>query len=192
LLPAGWRAVLQLEGFGPVLFPAGKAHDYGHQVIVAESDGVVRQRLARSALLQDQVGADREPGNIVAPRVADDGLLTRVDEVMSRPRNAAITYLLSTVRMRTAETLGVDIATLDAQSRPFADMLLGELGMDSLSSNNLRNTLRLELGVDIPLQRIVGGKVQSLIDALYDALLIRRVSGVADSETSDDRETYVF
>ncbi|WP_042591334.1 beta-ketoacyl synthase N-terminal-like domain-containing protein, partial [Ralstonia solanacearum] len=46
LSPAGWQAVLEQEGFGPVLFPARPAHGLGQQVILAESDGVVRQPAA--------------------------------------------------------------------------------------------------------------------------------------------------
>ncbi|WP_300239527.1 SDR family NAD(P)-dependent oxidoreductase [Pseudomonas sp.] len=43
LSPAGWQAVLEQEGFSPVLFPARQAHAQGQQIILAESDGIVRQ-----------------------------------------------------------------------------------------------------------------------------------------------------
>ncbi|MHA6907973.1 SDR family NAD(P)-dependent oxidoreductase [Ralstonia pseudosolanacearum] len=46
LSPAGWQAVLEQEGFSPVLFPARPAHGLGQQVILAESDGIVRQPAA--------------------------------------------------------------------------------------------------------------------------------------------------
>lgn len=48
LSPASWQAVLEQEGFAPVLFPARQAHAQGQQVILAESDGLVRQPLASS------------------------------------------------------------------------------------------------------------------------------------------------
>jgi len=38
-----WRSVLQQEGFRSVFFPAQQAHALGQQIIVAESDGVIRQ-----------------------------------------------------------------------------------------------------------------------------------------------------
>ncbi|MFD2408147.1 methyltransferase [Azorhizophilus paspali] len=47
LSPAGWQAVLEQEGFSPVLFPAKKAHGLGQQIILAESDGIVRQPIAK-------------------------------------------------------------------------------------------------------------------------------------------------
>ena len=43
LSPHTWQRVLEEEGLRSVWFPAESAHDLGQQVIVAESDGVVRQ-----------------------------------------------------------------------------------------------------------------------------------------------------
>ncbi len=45
LSPNNWEKVLTQEGFSPVLFPAAKAHVLGQQIVVAQSDGVVRQTL---------------------------------------------------------------------------------------------------------------------------------------------------
>src|SRR6266545_2488790 len=44
LYPDTWQTVLEGEGFRSILFPAEKAHDLGQQIVVAESDGVVRQK----------------------------------------------------------------------------------------------------------------------------------------------------
>ncbi|HWP96053.1 MAG TPA: SDR family NAD(P)-dependent oxidoreductase, partial [Syntrophomonadaceae bacterium] len=43
LYPETWRVVLESEGFQSI-FPAQEAHKLGQQIIVAESDGVVRQK----------------------------------------------------------------------------------------------------------------------------------------------------
>ncbi|MFJ8229748.1 SDR family NAD(P)-dependent oxidoreductase [Streptomyces sp. NPDC094448] len=43
LTPESWEEVLDDEGFATVAFPAAGLHGLGHQVIVADSDGVVRQ-----------------------------------------------------------------------------------------------------------------------------------------------------
>ena len=45
-----WQAVLEDEGFRSILFPAQEAHELGQQIIVAESDGVVRQKQPRQGL----------------------------------------------------------------------------------------------------------------------------------------------
>ena len=143
------------------------------------------------AHLQDvEAKMDQQPEAVV-PKHAEMSQPATVDEIMSNSRHVATGHLLATVRLRTAETLGLEPTKLDLLSRPFTDMLLGELGMDSLSSNDLRNTLRKELGVDVPVQRIIGEKVHSWVDALYDELLVRRVSNTG-MESCEDRETYVF
>ena len=41
--PETWADVLREEGFGTVLFPVKDKHELGEQVIIAESDGIVRQ-----------------------------------------------------------------------------------------------------------------------------------------------------
>jgi len=42
----GWRTVLEDEGFAAVIYPAQDQQALGQQIVVAESDGVVRQSLA--------------------------------------------------------------------------------------------------------------------------------------------------
>jgi len=44
LSPVTWRTILGQEGFTSVIFPAEKAHDAGLQVIIAESDGIIRHK----------------------------------------------------------------------------------------------------------------------------------------------------
>lgn len=44
LFPEAWQSVLEREGFTSVCFPARAAHQLGQQIIVAESNGIVRQQ----------------------------------------------------------------------------------------------------------------------------------------------------
>jgi len=113
-------------------------------------------------------------------------------EVLARPREITTEQLAADLRLRVAETLGVDESILDSRSRPFTEALLGEFGMDSLSSNSLRNTLRRELGVDIPVHLIIGEKVESIVGALYEQLLLQQVSREPRHEIDEDTETFVF
>ena len=45
LYPDTWKKILETEGFFSVMFPAEKAHELGQQIIVAQSDGIIRQKL---------------------------------------------------------------------------------------------------------------------------------------------------
>ena len=49
LYPETWKKVLEEEGFKSVLFPIPAAHEFGQQIIVAESDGIIRQRRSSPA-----------------------------------------------------------------------------------------------------------------------------------------------
>src|SRR5262249_51470626 len=58
LYPDGWRRVLAAEGFAS-WFPAAELHSLGQQVIVAQSDGIMRRRIAsvrKSARIDESVG----------------------------------------------------------------------------------------------------------------------------------------
>ncbi|MCX8131565.1 MAG: SDR family NAD(P)-dependent oxidoreductase [Clostridia bacterium] len=55
-----WQEVLESEGFRSVFFPAHTAHDSGQQIIVAESDGVVRQR-RQNKVSENQAGKNNAP-----------------------------------------------------------------------------------------------------------------------------------
>jgi acyl transferase domain-containing protein/SAM-dependent methyltransferase len=187
-----WRAVLEQEGFQSVQFPAAEAHDAGQQVILAVSDGVVRQDAAPSSPLRPSEQRPVEEPH--GPRTAGIDVARATSSTpfdIAAPREIAIGHLLSELQQRVARTLGLDVAALDSESRPFADALLGEFGMDSISSNDFRLVLRREFGVDIPVERIIGDKVRSLVDALYDQLLLQQVTA-AKGEDDEARETYVF
>ncbi|KJH66470.1 SDR family NAD(P)-dependent oxidoreductase [Chromobacterium violaceum] len=61
LSPAGWRAVLRQEGLGPALFPAEAAHGLGQQVILAASDGIIRQQAEAAPVdVPQSAGAPRD------------------------------------------------------------------------------------------------------------------------------------
>lgn len=52
LSPASWHSVLEEEGFESVFFPAKNAHKFGQQIIVASSNGIVRQQTNPDTLLR--------------------------------------------------------------------------------------------------------------------------------------------
>ncbi|MCP4268259.1 MAG: methyltransferase, partial [Candidatus Brocadiaceae bacterium] len=45
LYPEVWRQVLEEEGFSSILFPVEAAHSLGQQIIIARSDGIIRQKI---------------------------------------------------------------------------------------------------------------------------------------------------
>ncbi|HEX2999576.1 MAG TPA: SDR family NAD(P)-dependent oxidoreductase, partial [Armatimonadota bacterium] len=66
--PATWKAVLESEGFHSVSFPAEAAHGLGSQIIVAASDGVVRQKQAPRETAQPKTPGAVKPQTRVDPK----------------------------------------------------------------------------------------------------------------------------
>ncbi|MCX8131443.1 MAG: phosphopantetheine-binding protein [Clostridia bacterium] len=59
LYPETWKKIFEQEGFPEVFFPAQKAHSLGQQIIIAESDGVVRQQNTAQAAVNFRKAVDK-------------------------------------------------------------------------------------------------------------------------------------
>jgi acyl transferase domain-containing protein/SAM-dependent methyltransferase/acyl carrier protein len=191
--PERYRSIMARKGLGPIEAPGAM------QALDLLLGGPVRQ-LAYLKVTDAEALAgahiqyeDRAPGSRRGTLAPDpDQTASGVAEVMGKPRDIVIEHLLAHLRLRVAETLGMDPASLDSRYRPFAGALLGEFGMDSISSNSLRNTLRRELGVDIPVQWLIGERAQSIAGALYEQMLLQQISGEPRLEGGEETETFVF
>ncbi|MEE7626363.1 SDR family NAD(P)-dependent oxidoreductase [Methylobacter sp. Wu8] len=125
LYPETWKQVLGQEGFANVLFPAPDAHVLGQQVIVAESDGVVRQ----------QKTAQKPPVNpapIIQPSSADElpkPAVISSDEGLKEASNFHLKKLA-------AKTLRMNSHDIDALEP------LETYGIDSILVVQITNALR--------------------------------------------------
>ncbi|HEX8620323.1 MAG TPA: SDR family NAD(P)-dependent oxidoreductase, partial [Thermoanaerobaculia bacterium] len=114
----GWKRVLEEEGFRHVWFPAHAAHALGQQIVVAESDGVIRQKHLSVARPR---AAPARTAPIAAPVVQaarGAGLVERVEE-----------WLVGAV----CELLKVKPDDIDL------DVELSEFGFDSISLTGFAN-----------------------------------------------------
>ena len=147
LYPDVWREVLRSEGFHAVFFPAHEQHALGQQIIVAQSDGVVRQKLndptylpaattaanVTSGQTQAKAKAQAIPMQRLTGASAADGhgghhSRDNVEDI----RQKSIAYFKKLV----GETLKIPINKIDA-SEP-----LEEYGIDSIIVVQLTNALR--------------------------------------------------
>ncbi len=146
LYPETWAALLESEGFAPVLFPAAAVRDLGQQVIVAPSDGVVRQNHAgdEPALHVNVTSSAAEVADAEEP--AGDSL-----------RERAAAYIKRIV----AATLRMSSRKLDT-SQP-----LEMYGLDSILVVHLTNAMRQHFD---GITSTLFFEVQT-IDALVDHLL---------------------
>ncbi|MYT38089.1 methyltransferase [Streptomyces sp. SID8356] len=128
-----WQRVLAQEGFRATALPARHAEDLGQQIIVAESDGVVRQPAALprpSAPLAEPV--PESPAHAVAGHRAGSG---PGDRLRARIEAVALDVL--------AEALDIP-RTRIARDEPFSGY-----GLDSIFAVNVARTLGGTLGIDL-------------------------------------------
>ncbi len=132
LYPETWRVVLGSEGFHSIFFPAEKMHDLGQQIIVAGSDGVVRQKQAfKPAVLpvNRRTGAkvlekrhpSQKPPNAKAGGASQELL-----------KEKAAAYIKKTV----GEILRIPVGRIDSS------MPLEKYGLDSILVIQLFNAFR--------------------------------------------------
>lgn len=71
LYPEGWQRALKAEGFCNVLFPAEHGHDLGNQIVIARSDGLIRQQVpvAEQVKLPNAAPATEKPVVTAKPNV---------------------------------------------------------------------------------------------------------------------------
>ncbi len=156
LYPETWRSVLEEEGFVSVFFPAEQAHGLGQQVVVAESDGVVRQRhvsaprrdeesprpLPARAARESEAprpapAAPRalEPSPVAAPVPQMTAAVDRSAEQLARIADAIVASL--------ANVLALDADDIASRSS-FADY-----GLDSISAGGFVALVNHALGVEL-------------------------------------------
>ncbi|HEX3029215.1 MAG TPA: SDR family NAD(P)-dependent oxidoreductase, partial [Clostridia bacterium] len=135
LFPETWQRVLEEEGFSPVVFPAKKVHDIGQQIVIAQSDGVVRQK------------REFKPVAIPAENRKEMKIVKKPEIKASRPQThkagqGEITHGLlmekgaAYVKRLISETLKIPSHKIDSKEP------LERYGIDSILVVQLANTLR--------------------------------------------------
>ena len=136
LSASSWRSVLHGEGFTQQAWPTSQAVDLGQQVVVAESDGVVRWEAPRSLSAESPrtVPHGTQPTEVgaVEPGSATPG--TRVD-MEAGWRDALAGWLSDSLKMD-REEINDDVS--------FADF-----GLDSLTGVRFVQTVSQALGIEI-------------------------------------------
>ncbi len=69
---AGWKSALSEEGIGAIFHSGGKAERLGQQVLVAESDGVIRQKNATAMPATAPAAPQARPQTVQQPAAAKE------------------------------------------------------------------------------------------------------------------------
>ncbi|MEX3613474.1 MAG: SDR family NAD(P)-dependent oxidoreductase, partial [Burkholderia gladioli] len=127
LSPENWARVLREEGFGEIGFLLKERLELGQQLVVAQSDGLVRQA-------EVGAGAGRH-GSSVAPNAAAPATVEEPVAIDAAVHRVLLAEL--------ARTLKLDAAEIDTQM-PFSDY-----GVDSILGVGLVKQLNDRLGLDL-------------------------------------------
>jgi acyl transferase domain-containing protein/acyl carrier protein len=133
LAPPTWQSLLAAEGFAAVAFPATAAHELGQQIILAQSNGVVRQAAAMPA-----ASAARPPKAApAAPAASESAPLQQgaAGELKGKVE-AALVGMVSELLKIKREDIDVDTA-------------LDEFGFDSITLTAFGNALNQKYGLEL-------------------------------------------
>ena len=153
LFPDTWRRVLEAEGFPSVFFPTESEHDLGLQVIVAESDGVTRNR-------QHRMTARQAPSSAILPIRAKPPngpthRLVRGENDKAPPHATSFNGRTDEASLQeTVEKMLIGMAAAASRLSPkdidgTAD--LSALGFDSILVMQLGSAIKQSLGVALTL-----------------------------------------
>jgi acyl transferase domain-containing protein/NADPH:quinone reductase-like Zn-dependent oxidoreductase/acyl carrier protein/ribosomal protein S18 acetylase RimI-like enzyme len=139
--PRGWAGALSDEGFGSVLFPAENAHRAGQQIVVAESDGIVRQASASSqsspaTIKTDVAGSAHQNGTTLRP-VAESGAGPMTERMLED-------HVKSTVRESVSDVLRME------ETRIRNDRSFSDYGVDSIVGVQLVRRIGEAYGIGLP------------------------------------------
>ncbi|PYD40062.1 polyketide synthase [Serratia plymuthica] len=131
IAPDTWREILEEEGFHSVEFPAQKAHALGQTIIVALSNGVIRQQAPLSKK-KNQPAIQQATPSPAAPASAPEADLT--EERMAAHISEAIVSAL-------AQVVNLSPEQIDAETA------FSEYGIDSILTVNFTNKINELIGV---------------------------------------------
>lgn len=202
LTPAMWKTTLREEGFSSIVCcDAGRdAERMAYQgVFLAASDGRAQQLRNAKTRAVDTGGSSHRVNDKPRIRVNAHELL---ELAKNAPRDVVLSGLLTYLRSELVAVLRLSEEHLDRTSRPLTEMLLSELGMDSLTAMDLRNRMRKQLAVDTPIEMLLSGTtIQAIATFVYEQLLLSRITGTktehseecaASTATDEDREILVI
>jgi 3-oxoacyl-(acyl-carrier-protein) synthase/thioesterase domain-containing protein/SAM-dependent methyltransferase/acyl carrier protein len=135
---AGWQRVLAEAGFRAVTLPARAAHDLGQQIIVAESDGVIRQATARPRESAPEQAPLRESPVRESPAGALGG-----PSAAPEPGDHLRAHVEGVVLDVLADALQIPRSRI-GRDEPFSNY-----GLDSIFAVNVARAVGRELDIDL-------------------------------------------
>ncbi|WP_036723108.1 methyltransferase, partial [Paenibacillus forsythiae] len=144
LFPETWREVLETEGFRSTFFPAIENHDLGQQIIVAESDGIIRQQEDFSFPIANSSSAAKSLRNSNEWSLRNAPVTARITGIHAEAKEQAVrNHVVDVIRRKLSDALKVDVLSIDNEES-FADY-----GLDSILGVHLVKILNESLHIEL-------------------------------------------
>ncbi|MEH6630601.1 MAG: amino acid adenylation domain-containing protein [Halopseudomonas aestusnigri] len=149
LYPATWKRLLRGEGFDEVWLPSPQAQDFGQQIILAQSDGIVRQAARQTAKQVTKQHSEHTRAQHISKSVTNTAKtpeqaakLTQTPEQTPTNRREELgDHVWNTLKRVVAGALDIPLARIEA------DRSFSEYGVDSIVAVKLVNEINEALGL---------------------------------------------
>ncbi len=142
LYPEVWKNVLEDEGFRHVFFPVKEAHTRGQQIIIAESDGIIRKRENLENKKVKQI-ATQSTNLTTAHEFKRDEKRAKVVQGKDVTEQMVNDYARMIIRESIAKSIKIDERKIQD------DRSFSEYGVDSIIGVNLINSLNKCFNISI-------------------------------------------
>ncbi|MCR8978417.1 SDR family NAD(P)-dependent oxidoreductase [Brevibacillus laterosporus] len=182
LYPHQWQDALEREGFHSIFFPALQAHELGQQIIVAESDGIVRLQEslpANTGVLKRAHGKD-STSSFTSSRIAQDSEIRSFSQAENKtktPGNLVAVddyiledYVRDRVKVNLSDSIRIDLTKI-IDDESFADY-----GLDSITGvhfvQSINDAFNLTLRTTVPFNYSSVNKLTAyLLEEYRDVIL---------------------
>ncbi|MBZ9609907.1 SDR family NAD(P)-dependent oxidoreductase [Clostridium estertheticum] len=141
LCPKAWKQVLDEEGFFSISFPSQSAHELGQQIIVAQSNGVIRKTHKSEVPLLSA----KKNTNIDTRALGQDK--KNLNAIDSSEKNMtgkiSLDYIKETIKEKLSESLKIDVEMIND------DCSFADYGLDSISGIHLVQVVNKTLVVEL-------------------------------------------
>ncbi|MCB2312714.1 phosphopantetheine-binding protein [Clostridium tagluense] len=144
LSPDTWKKVLESEGFSSITFPCSEAIELGQQIIVAESDGLVRQAQQEGEIKISLVNNITKKQSNLKQGIKNPARKVLTDEKNIDKSNKIVEeYVQKILVNKLSEALRIKASRINIDE-PFSNY-----GLDSIIAVNLTRVINQALNIDL-------------------------------------------
>ncbi len=139
-----WKDILTEEGFENVFFPARNAHGFGQQIVAAESNGLVRQKIVHKLPSKSFPESKQIESKASSPLLVKKNQTTiNIQQSFDVTEQMISDFVQQTIAETLADGLKIDAGTIHN------DASYADYGVDSIVGVNLIRTINKTLGIEL-------------------------------------------